>query len=298
MTTTEPGQPAAGGLRTLLRSARIRLIASMLLLLAVATLASVLALRELLLARVGERVDSALEQEVREFRRLSEAGRDPRTGRPFGGDVQAIFDVFLARNVPTPGEDFYAFVDGRLFRTTDSTPFDESLLARMQEAGGAQNAVRAEVTTGGDQIRLLAVPVRVEGRLRGVFGVTISLDEERAEVEEAVQIAAGVGIVVFLIGSVVAFLISGRVLAPVRELTETARAIGESDLTRRIDVHGNDELAELAVTFNAMLDRIEDAFASQRQFMSDAGHELRTPITIIRGHLELMGDDPEERHEF
>ena len=46
-----------------------------------------------------------------------------------------------------------------------------------------------------------------------------------------------------------------------------------------------------------MLDRLESAFASQRAFVSDAGHELRTPITIVRGHLELLGDDPQERRE-
>src|SRR5688500_14159405 len=46
-----------------------------------------------------------------------------------------------------------------------------------------------------------------------------------------------------------------------------------------------------------MLDRLELAFASQKAFISDAGHELRTPITIIRGHLELMGEDPSERRE-
>ncbi|MGH2825947.1 MAG: sensor histidine kinase, partial [Actinomycetota bacterium] len=58
-----------------------------------------------------------------------------------------------------------------------------------------------------------------------------------------------------------------------------------------------DEIAQLAATFNELLDRIEESFATQRNFIDDAGHELRTPITIIRGHLELMGDDPEERRE-
>ena len=58
-----------------------------------------------------------------------------------------------------------------------------------------------------------------------------------------------------------------------------------------------DELAELGRTFNAMLDRLEAAFDTQRSFVSDASHELRTPITIVRGHLELLGDDPEERRE-
>jgi two-component system OmpR family sensor kinase len=62
-------------------------------------------------------------------------------------------------------------------------------------------------------------------------------------------------------------------------------------------VHGRDDVAALAETFNAMLDRLERAFAAQREFVDDAGHELRTPITIVRGHLELMGDDPAERDE-
>ena len=102
---------------------------------------------------------------------------------------------------------------------------------------------------------------------------------------------------VLLIASALAWVVAGRILAPLRTLDETARSISETDLTRRIPVSGNDEIAELARTFNAMVDRLERAFASQRAFVSDASHELRTPITIVRGHLELLGDDPEERRE-
>ena len=100
-----------------------------------------------------------------------------------------------------------------------------------------------------------------------------------------------------LLASLLAYVIAGRVLAPLRGLKDTARSISETDFTRRIDVLGNDEIAELGRTFNAMLDRLEAAFASQKEFVADAGHELRTPITIIRGHLELLGDDPDERRE-
>jgi signal transduction histidine kinase len=109
--------------------------------------------------------------------------------------------------------------------------------------------------------------------------------------------AAAVGAGALLLAIGVAWLIAGRVLAPVRELEETARSITETDLTHRLAVNGDDELARLAGTFNAMLDRVASAFRSQRQFIDDAGHELRTPITVIRGHLELLGDDPAERAE-
>jgi signal transduction histidine kinase len=68
-------------------------------------------------------------------------------------------------------------------------------------------------------------------------------------------------------------------------------------LTQRITVQGEDEIAELTITFNEMLDRLQAAFTSQRDFINDAGHELRTPITIVQGHLELLGDDPQERRE-
>jgi signal transduction histidine kinase len=96
--------------------------------------------------------------------------------------------------------------------------------------------------------------------------------------------------------ALVGWLVAGRLLAPVRLVRQTAQQISETDLTRRIPAHGRDDVSELARTFNAMLDRLEDSFATQRQFLDDAGHELRTPITIVRGHLELMGpdDDPAE----
>lgn len=84
-------------------------------------------------------------------------------------------------------------------------------------------------------------------------------------------------------------------LQPIRLLNETAQRINETDLSGRIPVTGNDDVSELAGTVNAMLDRLEVAFAKQREILDDAGHELRTPITIVRGHLELM--EPGNAHD-
>src|ERR687891_2989548 len=93
-------------------SARARILASYLVLLLFSTVVSIVALREVLLARAGERVDDALVQETEEFRTLAEDGRNPQTGEPFGYDVRAVFDVFLSRNVPGESEAFYTYVDG------------------------------------------------------------------------------------------------------------------------------------------------------------------------------------------
>jgi two-component system OmpR family sensor kinase len=149
----------------------------------------------------------------------------------------------------------------------------------------------------GTRLRYVVVPVETGGRRVGAFAVAIDLTGELDEVNEALRIAAGVNVGVLLLASLLAWVIAGRVLAPLRLLGDTARSISESDLTRRIPVEGDDELAGLARTFNEMLDRLEEAFASQNAFISDAGHELRTPITIIRGHLDVMGDDPQDRRE-
>jgi two-component system OmpR family sensor kinase len=285
--------------RRLFASARARILASYLILLLFSTAVGTIVLREVLLARAGERVDDALVQETEEFRFLAEEGQDPRTGDPFGDDVSAIFDVFLSRNVPGEREAYYTFVDGEAYEQRYAPRLEEQRLAPIDALASTPTTRRGELELDdGTRFRYVAVPVEdSRGRPRGVFAVVIDLSGELDEVNEALQIAAGVNIGVLILASLLAWVIAGRVLTPLRLLRDTARSITESDLTQRIPVHGDDELADLARTFNEMLDRLEEAFASQKAFISDAGHELRTPITIIRGHLEVMGDDPAERQE-
>jgi two-component system OmpR family sensor kinase len=295
-----PAGEAGGAPRRarLFASARARILASYLVLLLFSTVVSIVALREVLLARAGERVDDALVQETEEFRTLARLGRNPETGEPFGDDVRAIFNVFLDRNVPGEGEAFYTYVDGDLHDVRFAPGLRELGISEIDALALSTTVQRgeAELSDGG-RFRYLVAPVDTGGRTSGVFAVAIDLSSELDEVNEALRIAAGVSIGVLILASLLAWAVAGRVLAPLRLLRNTARSIGESDLTRRIPVEGDDELADLARTFNEMLDRLEGAFASQKAFISDAGHELRTPITIIRGHLDVMGDDPEERRE-
>jgi signal transduction histidine kinase len=283
-------------LQRLLAGARTRILLAFLVLLAFSTALSVLAIRQLLLVRTGDRVDAALTQEVEEFRRLVR-GRDPQSGRPFRGNLKAIFDTYLGRNVPGEGETVVTVLGGRVYDRRSSERGGTPALEEVEPHwANLRRSERGDVATSIGTVRYLAVPVRGD-RVDGAFVVMAALGRERDEVEDAVRLAAIVLVSVLLIASALAWLVAGRVLAPLKQLGDTARSISETDLTRRIPVTSSDEIAELARTFNAMLDRLEGAFASQRAFVSDASHELRTPITIVRGHLELLGDDADERRE-
>lgn len=101
-------------------------------------------------------------------------------------------------------------------------------------------------------------------------------------------------IALFLLSLVVGWVMSGRVLKPVEEITDVAREIQASDLSRRIALQGpDDELTRLANTFDGMLERLDRAFTSQRQFLADTSHDLRNPLAVIRSNVELVADDPE-----
>lgn len=278
-------------------SARLRILGWYVALLAASIIASVGLLREILVQRLDDDVTRSLAKEVAELRSFAEA-RNPETGQPFDGDVAGIFITYLRRNIPSDGEALFTFVDGRPFAASAGAPHPLDTEADLVERWvGLTRAESGIAATPAGPAHYLAVPLQRQGQRLGVFVVANFVSDARREVDDAIRAAVAVSGGVLLAGSALAWVVAGRVLAPIREVTETARAITESDLTRRIEVSGGDEIAVLASTFNSMLDRLEAAFTTQRAFVDDAGHELRTPITIIRGHLELLGDDPHERTE-
>ncbi|MEV4392466.1 HAMP domain-containing sensor histidine kinase [Nonomuraea sp. NPDC049607] len=96
----------------------------------------------------------------------------------------------------------------------------------------------------------------------------------------------------------IGWVLSGRVLRPVRSITRTTEEIQATDLTRRIRLGGSrDELKDLADTIDTMLDRLEEAFSAQRRLIDDASHELRSPLTIIRANVDAVLASPEASDE-
>ncbi|WP_031080608.1 sensor histidine kinase [Streptomyces sp. NRRL WC-3549] len=105
----------------------------------------------------------------------------------------------------------------------------------------------------------------------------------------------GLSVIAFAFG----YAMAGRVLSPLGRITRTARRVVGTDLSRRIELDGpDDELKELADTFDEMLDRLERAFTAQQRFVGNASHELRTPLAINRTLLEVHLSDPEAPPEL
>ncbi|MGW3197808.1 sensor histidine kinase [Streptomyces sp. NPDC001118] len=99
----------------------------------------------------------------------------------------------------------------------------------------------------------------------------------------------GLAVIAFAFG----YAMAGRVLSPLGRITRTARQVAGSDLSRRIELDGpDDELKELADTFDDMLERLQRAFTAQQRFVGNASHELRTPLAINRTLLEVHLSDP------
>lgn len=97
-----------------------------------------------------------------------------------------------------------------------------------------------------------------------------------------------------LLGSFVA----GRALRPIKSISETAMQIGASNLNRRIDLNSQDELGQLARTFDQMIERLQASFSRQRRFVADASHELRTPLAVIEAEATLMLKRPREVEDY
>ncbi|MCD9624756.1 sensor histidine kinase [Rhabdothermincola salaria] len=262
---------------------------------AVLLVVGLVTVRQVLLVRLDDEVETALTQEVEELRLLS-PGVNPTTGEPFGDDVTSLFQVFVERNIPGQGEILFGLTDGQVVAANPLTlarsVADAELLSTWETV---PRPTWGETATDQGTMRWLAVPVVTGEQDRGVFAVAQLIGPQRDDINQEIQVLAVVLFIVLVLASVLGWLAAGRVLEPLRRVTSTAREISDEDLSARIPVESDDEVGELTRTFNDMLERLDEAFSGQRTFFNDLGHELRTPITIVRGHLELLPDDPAER---
>ncbi len=200
------------------------------------------------------------------------------------------FDIF-AQIVDTNGE--VVGVDSQL------GPSPELVTSEViAVANGRRKDAFVDVTTANGHFRVYAVPFS-PGRALELARPLDVIDTALANMRLAlVGLAAGAALLAALMGAV----ISRAVLAPLRRLNATVNEVTRTrDLSRRVAITGNDEMARLAASFDGMLTALEVSLRQQRQLVADASHELRTPLTTLRTNLELLArgqpTDPAERQQ-
>jgi heavy metal sensor kinase len=168
----------------------------------------------------------------------------------------------------------------------------------LQNASQGKPFFETIYTLGPAPIRLLTYPLVIDGKITDL----VQVGEDLSAMENALE-RLRLMLIIFspLALSLLSFggwFLAGRLLEPVVHITQTARRINAGNLSQRIPIEDSeDELAQLADTFNSMLARLEDSFNRTKQFTADASHELRTPLAILKGETEVAlrwGKDPEE----
>jgi heavy metal sensor kinase len=200
------------------------------------------------------------------------------------GESNGVLEVHSANELLTEFRDHERAVvlltpDGREF-AGHGTPVNPALLPRLAttHAFGFRNAAT---------VRLLLEPLRV-GNQAFVLVIAQSLaaqQETLADLRKAMLITAPLALLVASLGG---YVLARKSLAPVVRMSAKARDISATNLSERIEVmNARDELGELAATLNALLGRLDESFAAQRRFMADASHELRSPVAILQGELDV-----------
>lgn len=279
-------------------SVRTRVLAGMLGLMTLAFAVTGTVVYLLQVETMDARIDDSLKRSVQEFQVLSTRSADAATAaEPLTAEI--LLYTAMQQTLPARHEGMLSLMNNEV-RWTAPSIVDTRLEADPEFVAWAAHEASTEqiklqtVHTSLSTYRAVSIPLSLSApHAPAQLVLAYDYTAEKQALNRGFVMYVVVGFVVLLASGTVGWLLVGRFLRPVAMLRDTAKNISESDLSQRIEVVGRDDLAELTITVNAMLDRVENAIVSQRQLLDDVGHEMRTPVTIIQGHLELMdGTDP------
>ena len=163
----------------------------------------------------------------------------------------------------------------------------------------AGETIRVRSMTGADATFTVGVPFLRYGSVAGAVFIQTRAQRIQGGMEDLLGQIVLAAIAAAALGAAAVAVIVRSIMKPLSELTEATRAMGEGDFSRRLDeTRGDRELRQAARTFNSMSGRLRDVENSRREFVANVSHELRSPITSIRGFAEGMAEGviPEEDH--
>jgi signal transduction histidine kinase len=212
--------------------------------------------------------------------------------------LASVADV-RSRTGVDPDEAFAQVLDGRgrIVRTTAAVRGAPMLRGREVAALDGATFFTRRVRGVDDPARLLAVPVAVDSAPLVVV-VGSNLGDRSEALRRLLLLLALGGPVAVALASAAGWWLAGAALRPVERMHREAEAISGSEPGRRLGRSGTDELDRLADTLNAMLDRLQESSERERRFVDEASHELRTPVAVLKGELDLALARPRTVTEF
>jgi len=158
----------------------------------------------------------------------------------------------------------------------------------LQAASKGRTTFETVQVMGKYPLRLVTMPITDNGRMAGIVQVGSPLEEVEEALHQLLFILLIAVPAALLLASAGGLFLANKALRPVDEITQIARRIGSGDLSQRIRIKRvNDELGRLAATFNEMIAKLDESFRRIKRFTADASHELKTPLTILRGEVEV-----------
>jgi heavy metal sensor kinase len=187
---------------------------------------------------------------------------------------------------------------GSVLASPGSSQAAADLRAMGFQPAPADASVQSVTLAGDTTWRLATLTVTDASNTEWIVRVARSDRDVQAALRQLLaQMALAVPLVL-LVAIASGLFLAGRALDPIDAITRTAAQIGAEDLGRRLGLHGRDELARLAATFDSMLDRLEKAFEQQRQFTADASHELRTPLAMLMSQIDIALERPRSPEQY
>ncbi len=285
------------------RGIRLRLVLAISAVSVAAVAASFFALHETTAANLRSRIDRELNEQYVEFQQRALSNGKVRDAAA----LRSTGERFVAGQRYHPEARIYLISPQGLPPVTNQERIVNEELAESGSgdsengeagAGGIVSAKDGLTTISTDEtgkLRVLTEPIVTGGARIGTFRVADPL----TSVDQALQslrnrfIAVGLGALVLSV--IIAIWLANLITRPLRRMAAVASAVDSGDLSHRIDYRGDDEVGVLAEAFNHMLDRLEEGFRLQRDFVSDASHELRSPLTVLRGRIEQLADRAGDR---
>ncbi len=153
----------------------------------------------------------------------------------------------------------------------------------------------------GDHIITIGVPWRLANQVMGAVLLHISVDSLEVDYSDIVTKVSIAGVLALLVGTVMAYWITRKQLLPIKEISSAVSDFASGNLERRVEIKGNDEMAQLAASFNQMAQDLANLEESRKSFVASVSHELRSPLTCIQGYIQGMQDGtipPEEQGKY